>query len=102
MTNPETGKMAYKAGDSSTMIHEAMHRALLTLKDDKRIPAHLRARLNDRDNEESTVRQFVAAQAGNPDKHLAMTGPQWTPEEMQLINKLAQEKIAKNRPRGPR
>ena len=109
MTDPETGRMVYNAGvgDPSTMIHEAMHRALLTLKDDKRLPLYLRHRLAVRDYEESTVRQFVRAQAGDPEKDSRATeqqgqGPQWTPEEMQIVNKLAQEKIAKNRPRGPR
>jgi hypothetical protein len=107
MTDPETGRMVYKAGDSATIIHEAMHRALLTLKDDKRLPARLQARLQNPAHEESTVRQFVKAQAGNPEKDEAARdqqgqGPQWTPEEMQIVNKLAQEKIAKNRPRGPR
>jgi hypothetical protein len=109
MTNPDTGEMVYNAGvsDPSTIIHEAMHRALLTLKDDKRLPPRLQARLQNPDHEESTVRQFVRAQAGNPETdsdatEQAAQGPQWTPEEMEIVNKLAQEKIQKNRPRGPR
>jgi hypothetical protein len=107
MTNPETGEMVYDIADPSTIIHESMHRALLTLKDDERLPLYLRHRLAVPDYEESTVRQFVKAQAGNPEQDEAAReqqgqGPQWTPDEIALVNKLAQETIAKNRPRGPR
>jgi hypothetical protein len=107
-TNPETGRIFYQADDPEAVVHESMHRGLLKLVNDRRLPAYLRERLDPSNpDHESTVRQFMALQAGNPEtdrtaKAQAAQGEQWTPQEIALVNRLAQETIQKNRPRGPR
>jgi hypothetical protein len=107
-TDPETGRIFYQAGDPETIVHESMHRGLLKLVNDPRLPAYLRERIDPSNpDHESTVRQFMRAQAGNPETDrtaLAQQaqGEQWTPQEIALVNRLAQQTIAKNRPRGPR
>jgi hypothetical protein len=107
-TDPTTGRIVVQASDPEALVHESMHRALLILAHNPKLPAYLRERIDPSNpSHESTVRQFMAAQAGNPEtdsvaRAQAAQGDQWTPQEIALVNRLAQEQIAKNRPRGPR
>jgi hypothetical protein len=107
-TDPATGRIVVQSSDPEALVHESMHRALLILAKNPKLPAYLRERIDPSNpSHESTVRQFMAAQAGDPEtdriaRAQAAQGEQWTPQEIALVNKLAQEQIAKNRPRGPR
>ena len=112
-TDPETGRIFYNINDPSTIGHESMHRGLLSLMNNPNLPVHLRERIDpyaDNAAHESTVRQLVASQLGDPEgiktsriaQEQAAQGPQWTPEEVAILNRLAQEEIKNRRPRGPR
>jgi hypothetical protein len=91
-------------------VHESIHRGLLRLMDRPGIPDYLRQRIdpyNESGDHEALVYQLMARQAGDPDKPYASAerkfkGAQWTDDEIAILDKVAQQFIKEQRPRGPR
>jgi hypothetical protein len=114
VTNPETGRMFVRsrpgrddANEASTVVHESMHRGLMQLREHpayQKLPAKLRDRMEDFDQDEDLVRTLMARDVGNPEAGAFAKegGPSWSPDELALIDRVAQQMVKDRRPRGPR